>query len=659
MFLTSGKRIALLSILSFFAFCSQTVVAQDKIWREVTPAELAMKTPQVEPDADAEAIFWEVRLDDKKIGKLSYNHYVRVKIFTERGREKFSKFDIPFYKGKKVEDVAARVIKTDGTIINLPLTDIFEREIIRANKVKVKAKSFAVPGIEPGVIVEYQYSESFKNDSAGGERLSFQRDIPMQRVTYYVRPFKGSTLNFVPFNTTDVRFVEDKDRFFVGTMTNVPALKTEPYMPPEDEVRRWTLLSYAPLNIGSQPLGAMVGWSFFANRYAGLESLMIKKNKTVKKTADEIIVGATSDEEKLRKIYDYVQTQIRNLSYDTSLTEEQREKIDIDRVEDIIKEKAGTAFHINLLCGALASAVGLDTSLYYSSNRSEIFFTPEKVSNAGFLHNAGIAVKTGNDWKYLDPGTPYLGYGDMFWHDQAAFGMLITESGHTWIKPSLAPIEKSLSKRKGKFKLLEDGTLEGEIRLEYTGSQAINRREEGFRNSDAQREKAMEDEIKQRISTAEVSKLSIENFSNASNPLTYVFNVRVPNYAQKTGKRLFLQPGFFEYGTEAVFSSATRVNQIYFPYPWSESDEVEISLPKNFTLDSADAPAAVEDPAKIGSLRVAMSIGRETNILKYQRNFYFGKEGNILFPVNAYKPLKNLFDAFYKADNHTITLKQN
>ena len=30
----------------------------DDDWRAVTPEELAMKTPKVEPDADAEAIFW-------------------------------------------------------------------------------------------------------------------------------------------------------------------------------------------------------------------------------------------------------------------------------------------------------------------------------------------------------------------------------------------------------------------------------------------------------------------------------------------------------------------------------------------------------------------------------------------------------------------------
>ena len=48
------------------------------------------------------------------------NHYVRIKIFTERGRDEHSKIDIPYLGGMKIKDVAARTIKPDGTIVELP-----------------------------------------------------------------------------------------------------------------------------------------------------------------------------------------------------------------------------------------------------------------------------------------------------------------------------------------------------------------------------------------------------------------------------------------------------------------------------------------------------------------------------------------------------------
>ncbi len=189
MFLNNRRRFALLSFLSLFVFCSQIVFAQDKEWRQVSPAELAMKTPRVEPDADAEAIFWEVRVDDSASDELALRHYVRVKIFTERGRESYSKFDIPFARGMKIKDIAARVIKADGSMVEISKQDIFEREIVKVNKVKIKAKSFAVPNIEPGVIVEYRYREVIEDAGARGMTLVFQRDIPVQTLSYYYKPY--------------------------------------------------------------------------------------------------------------------------------------------------------------------------------------------------------------------------------------------------------------------------------------------------------------------------------------------------------------------------------------------------------------------------------------------------------------------------------------
>lgn len=648
-------RKPLLSIVCSLLLFSTAVFADEQVyWKPVSPAELQMKTPQVEPDADAEAIFWEVRLDDKKAGKLTYSHYVRVKIFTERGREKFSKFDIPFLKGKKVEDVAARVIKPDGSIVQLQPGDIFERDILTVRKIKVKAKSFAVPGIEPGVIVEYQYRETIKGDSASGERLSFQRDIPMQRVTYYIRPYEGMTLQTRFYNMPETRFIEapNEKGFSMATMNNVPALKEEPYMPPDDEVRRWAYLSY-------QTWGSVFQWSSLSTIYSEFLKKVSKPNKEVKQKVAEITAGAATQEEKLKKIYEFTQTRIRNITFDASITDEQRENIKIKDADDALRLGMGNAMFIDLLFASLARAAGFEVNIFLSSDRSDLFFTPEKYNSTGFVRPAGIAVNVNGNWQFFNPGSPFLPYGKLVWSEEDVNSMLVGEGGFIWKKTPYSDISNTVAKRTGKFKLNEDGTLEGTVKLEYEGHSAINRRREGFMASPNKREEDIKEEIKRNISAAEITDLAIENFNDNSKPLVYSFKVKVPNYAQKTGKRLFLQPGFFEYGSAPVFSSATRVNNIYFPYPWSEKDSLEIELPKSYTLDNADAPGNVADPSKIGVLDITMQIDRANNIIKYQRNFHFGGGNKILFPVAVYQPLKNLFDAFHKADTHTITLKQN
>ena len=172
------------------------------------------------------------------------------------------------------------------------------------------------------------------------------------------------------------------------------------------------------------------------------------------------------------------------------------------------------------------------------------------------------------------------------------------------------------------------------------------------------REEQLKESIKGRISTAEISNISVENVTDPEKPFTYKFKVRVPNYAQKTGKRIFLQPGFFTFGTSPRFASATRKHAIYFKFPWSETDDIEIKLPEGYVLDNAESPPPLADDSQISSLKNNIGYKKESNTLIINRKFHFGGGDNILFEVGAYTAVKGLFDAFHKSDTHTITLQK-
>src|ERR1044071_5746858 len=134
-------------LLCLLAFFTVPVWASNDDWKPIDPAQVAMKTSVVEKEADAEGLFWEVRMDDNPEGDLIFDHYLRVKVFTERGRESQSKIDLIFgklYGGEtKIKDIAARTIKPDGSIVLLKKEDIYERTIVKGSGLKYKAKSFA------------------------------------------------------------------------------------------------------------------------------------------------------------------------------------------------------------------------------------------------------------------------------------------------------------------------------------------------------------------------------------------------------------------------------------------------------------------------------------------------------------------------------------
>lgn len=647
--------------------CIGTVPAQDKDWRPVTQAELAMTAPSVEPDADVEAIFWEVRIDDSG-NDLSRKHYVRVKIFTERGREKYSKFDIPFTRYTKIKDLKARVIKADGSIIEVGKDDIFEREVVKANNFKVKSKSFAVPGIEPGVIVEYRYKEVNEYGSAFGSRLQFQRDIPVQTLVYYYKPDRGEP-QYQNYNFSDVKFTKDEDGYYLAQRRNVPALKEEPLMPPEDNVRAWMLLTgssrsflgalgFSITFVSKDPKDATKYWGGVAGQWSHIPKYMSKGSDDIKRKAEEITAGTTDPESKIRKLYEFCQGQISNTTYDIKLTPDQRAKLPkINSLGDVLKNKSASSWDINLLFGAMASSLGFESRIAFVGDRSQIFFDPLKMVNERLIHVGGVAVGNGENWTIHDPGDKYVPYGMRPWWEEDTWALLIGEKNYLWRRTPVTPYSKTQARRMGKFRLLEDGTLEGDVKIEYTGHYALNYRLDNYDEISATREERVMNEVKADVKTAEVSAISIDNVEDTSKPLVKQYKIRVPNYAQRTGKRIFFQPGFFEYGKRAVFSSSTRIYDIFFRYPWSEVDEIDIQLPPNFVLDSADSPADVADPKQIGSLKTKIGIDNKNNLLRFRREFYFGGGDNVLFGAATYQPLKNLFDAFTKADSLTITLK--
>ncbi|MBA2341744.1 MAG: DUF3857 domain-containing protein, partial [Pyrinomonadaceae bacterium] len=148
-------------VFVLFSAGAANVLAGEE-WRPLEPNDLALRAPIVEKDADAEAIFWEVRVDDAS-QDLVLSHYIRIKVFTERGRDSQSKIEIPFANiGRlniKIRDIAARTIKPDGQIIELKKDNIFERTVVKTNGIKIRVKSFAMPGVEPGAIIEYRWRE--------------------------------------------------------------------------------------------------------------------------------------------------------------------------------------------------------------------------------------------------------------------------------------------------------------------------------------------------------------------------------------------------------------------------------------------------------------------------------------------------------------------
>jgi len=649
-------------LLCLFALFAAPAWASGDDWKPIDPAQLAMKTSTVEKEADAEGLFWEVKMDDNPEGDLIFNHYLRVKVFTERGRESQSKIDI--YYGRisgnniKISDIAGRTIKPDGSIVELKKEDIFDRTVVKASGLKFKARSFAMPAVEPGCIIEYRWKETRVDTYARYVRLNFQRDIPVQRVQYFVKPFpfEGMSFQSITLHGSPTKWAKDKNGFYSTTMTNVPALHDESRMPPEDQVKTWMLVFYQSTTENTSNPDKY--WTDTAKNYYNEHKSEIKPNDEVKKMAASLVADAKTDDEKLQRLFDFCRTKIKNVSLDSSgLTSDELAKIKNNKnPSDTLKRGTGRSVDIDHLFAALANASGLDARIVLAPDRGDMFFD-KSLPNAYFIYPMNIAVKVGTNWKFFNPGYPHLPFGMLRWQEEGQQSLITDPSQPVWVETPMSGPEKSLVKRSAKLKLSDDGTLEGDVRIEYTGHFAIERKMAIDEESESQREDDVKGEIKGQMSAAEITNIKVENVMEYAKPLVYTFHVRVPDYAQRTGKRLFLQPAFFQHGEAPFFATTDRKYPIYFHYPWSEDDHVEIELPKGYKLDNADAPQPFGS-GQISDYKVSIAVTTDGALMLYKRNFFFGGANTILFPVDSYAAIKNYFDVLHKNDNHSIALKQ-
>lgn len=646
----SNRSFALLTLCIFWVV-PVFAAAQTKEWKPLDPAHQALKAPVVEKDADAEALFWEVYVDDASSSGTDFIHYLRVKVFTERGKETQSKIDIPYFNGVSVKDIAARTIKPDGTIVELKKDAVFDREVVKFGRFKLKSKSFALPGIESGAIIEYRWREVYEYET-NYVKMDFQRDIPVQVIRYYLKPDPQAMypMKTISFQGRTPNFVRDKNGFYLTEVLNMPAFREEPNMPPEDQVKMWMLVYYAP-DVRKEPTEY---WKDEGKRFYELLKADMKINDDIRRAATEAVGDASTPEQKLERIFNYCRTKIKNINDDASgLTADQLQKLkDNNSPADTLKRGYGTGTDINFLFAAMAVAAGMEARYARIGDRSRKFFDPN-FTNMYFLGGYNIAVKFGDKWRFFDPSSTYVPFGMLRWQEEGIQALVTDAKEPGLFGTPISPAEKSMKRRIAKLKLTEDGSLEGEVRISYTGHFAVEMKEDNDDDTPEQRETKLRDSIKGRLG-GELSDIKIESANDPLKPFAYSYKVRVPGFAERTGKRIFLQPAFFQKNVAALFPTQNRQNDVYFHFPWMEMDDVEIELPEGYDLDNAEAPGSLNF-GESGHYKTELGVTKDKKTLVYRRDFKFQL---LMIPKASYPALKRIFDAVHHADNHAITLKQ-
>jgi len=640
--------VSLLFVLIFSTIFSASAQAGDE-WLPIDPAELRMTSEPLAPGAPAIYLYRQVDRSDAGRTRHTEFNYFRIKILTEEGR-KYANVEIPYSRAvSQISGIRARTIHADGSIVNFE-GKILENTIVKSKTVKYLAKTFAMPDVQVGSIIEYHYTYDFEDYYIYWSKWMVSEDLFTKKAVFSLKPYEKFAVQWnwpagLPPGTDPPKL--GPDEIIRMTAVNVPAFQEEDHMPPENELKFLVNFVYSEDGFESEPDRF---WKKYGEKQNKQTEKFVDRRKAMEQADSQIISPSDSADAKLRKIYARCQ-QVKNLDFERRQDRAKEEKIKPnENVEDVWKKGVGSGHDVNLLFLALVRAAGFEAYYVRLSGRSEYFFNQKRMNTAQLDADTVLVKSEGKDL-YLDPATKFAPYGLMPWPETGVAGLRLDKQGGTWIQTEVPESSTCKVLRQADLKLNEEGGLEGPVKVTYTGLEALDRRL-GQRFGDAtQRKEYLEEELKNVIpATAEVELKNKPDWDSSDEKLVAEYDVKIPGWASSAGRHVVLPLGLFAGAQKHVFEHTQRTHAIYFSYMFQTEDQTKITLPAGWKVGSL--PTEVHLDATAAEYRIQAE--KKENALQVTRTL---RSDIVLYQPSVYPALRDFYQKVRSGDEQQVVLQ--
>jgi uncharacterized protein DUF3857 len=619
-------------------------------WMPISPEELKMTSEPKAPGAPAIILFRQIDRDDSSSQTPHEYNYVREKIFTEEGR-KYADVEIPFFKEQaNIQGIKARTIRPDGTIVNFD-GKIYEKEIVKARRLKYLAKTFTLSDVQPGNIIEYHYTVDFREYFVYDSQWILSEELFTKRGKYSLKPNARFALEWNWPNGLPAGTKPPVEQAHVIRMESedIPAFQYEEDMPPEDTMKYKVDFIYTDGSLEKDPEKF---WKKRGKKLNDEVESFTGKQKAMDEAVARIVSASDPPEVKLQKIYARVQ-QFRNTSFERGKTEQEqkREKEkEISNVEDLWKRGYGNGFQIPWIFLALVKAAGFETYPVWVSSRSQHFFNPN-LMNASDLNTNVVLIKLNGKELYLDPGSAFTPFGMLPWSETGVRGLRLDKDGGSWVTTPMPESSVSKIERRADLKMTLDGSLDGRLSVTYSGLEALWRRVEERNEDETQRKKFLEDEVKEAVPVGiEVELTNKPDWNNSASTLAAEFALKVPGWVSGAGRRALLPVGLFSAPEKHMCEHATRVHPLYFHYMSERLDDARIELPLGWQVSSLPQPQTNDAHVMLYTLKVENDKGT----LHIERRL---RRDLITLEQKYYPALRSFYQTVRTGDEEQVVLQ--
>lgn len=618
-------------------------------WKPISDGDLKITAAEIgDRDADAAILFREGELDDDDTEGTSLKIYVRIKIFNERGR-RFADVQLPYRVDLgRISDVHGRTVKPDGTTLDVEGKDIFDKLVATSGRHVWKAKTFSMPSAGVGSIIEYRYRQQY---TAGFRyfALDLQSELFIKQLVYRIKPQGASPLDmrWITFNASDPdRFTPVWDGTYNIKAQNIAPFRREPLMPPDEAVKVWGWLYYSK-DAETDPARY---WKLYGQDMYWRMMAETRPSQPMRKVIDAIMLPTDSAERRIDRIYSYLQNEIRNVSDGELEAEKLRRNTTAD---ETLRRRYGTSRDINRLFVAMLRAAGFDARVGELTTRDENFFHRTFADAFQFNSEVTALVSPGREMRFFDPGTPMCPTGLLSWEKEGVAALVYDRESPEFVVTPISVAACNVTAKTLVVKPLSDGRSDVEAVVTLGGQSALEFRSalKGLGPDDQRKVVASRLRESGPSSNIDESSIKISGAEAWEGPLKISYHFVAPLFSAPTETRLLLRPALLAHKDESLLAASKRTNSVYFPYPWSEEDLIEIQVPEGFMPEQP--PDDVDVNIGVGSYRSGYRLQKDR--ITFTRNLTVN--GFIIIP-QQYQTLKTFFDRAHEGDRGFVSLKK-
>jgi hypothetical protein len=430
-----------------------------------------------------------------------------------------------------------------------------------------------------------------------------------------------------------------KEKTYHWEVNNLIAIKDEYAAPEWRRITPTVVVGATNFEISGFK-GDMSNWKDFGKFIYTLKQNRDNLPQQVKTTVHELTNHITDTRTKIEVLYNYLQQNTRYISIQLGIGGWQPFDAEYVAAKKYGDCKALTNYMFSLLKEAgIPSVYTLVKAGKHSGYMVEDF--PAQQFNHVIL---SVPLLKDTMWLECTSQTIAAGYLGDFTSNRSA--LMIKEDGGYLVKTPVYNINDNVQTRRITAVLDENGKLNADIITNYSGWQ----QDDLFGMINAYSKKEQLEFLKKGIDlpTYDITSFGYKMIRSAIPVIDEKLNLVAENYAQLSGKRLFIQPNLLN-KTSLRFTDEERHQDIDLMFEYRDLDSVEVVIPAGFVSEAI--PSVVNISNKFGHYSISYKVDNNKVCMTrlFERNA--GR-----FPASDYKELVKMYDDMYKADRAKVVL---